>query len=138
MRSRNDLPGLLGDLDDDAVGEHAGAAGDRAAIAAGLADHRRRLAGDRRLVDGRDALDDLAVGGDHLAGGDDDDVAAHELAAGLRRSRPRASPRSPCAASAAVSAWARPRPSAKASAMFAKITVSHSQTEIVNVNQAGS
>ena len=37
-----------------------------------------------------------------------------------------------------VSAWARPRPSAKASAMFAKMTVSHSQKEIVNVYQAGS
>src|SRR6185369_16461866 len=37
-----------------------------------------------------------------------------------------------------VAAWARPRPSASASARFAKITVSHSQTEIVNVNQPGS
>ena len=37
-----------------------------------------------------------------------------------------------------VSAWARPRPSAKASAMFAKTTVSHSQNAIVNVYQAGS
>ena len=37
-----------------------------------------------------------------------------------------------------VSAWARPRPSANASAMFANTTVSHSQTEIVNVYHAGS
>ena len=37
-----------------------------------------------------------------------------------------------------VSAWARPRPSAKASAMFAKTTVSHSQRAIRNVYQAGS
>ena len=37
-----------------------------------------------------------------------------------------------------VSAWARPRPSANASAMFANTTVSHSQNEIVNVYQAGS
>ena len=37
-----------------------------------------------------------------------------------------------------VSACARPRPSANASAMFAKTTVSHSQIEIVNVNHAGS
>ncbi len=37
-----------------------------------------------------------------------------------------------------VSAWARPRPSAKASAMLANITVSHSQKEIVNVYQASS
>ncbi len=37
-----------------------------------------------------------------------------------------------------VAAWARPRPSANASAMFAKTTVSHSQIEIVSVYQAGS
>ncbi len=37
-----------------------------------------------------------------------------------------------------VSAWARPRPSAKASAMLAKITVSQSQIAIRNVYQAGS
>ena len=36
---------------------------------------RRRLAGDRRLVDGGDALDDVAVAGDHLAGRDDAQVA---------------------------------------------------------------
>ncbi len=36
------LAGLLGDLDDDAVGQHGGAAGDRRAVAAGLADHRVR------------------------------------------------------------------------------------------------
>ena len=37
-----------------------------------------------------------------------------------------------------VSACARPRPSANASAMFANTTVSHSQIEITNVYQAGS
>ena len=37
-----------------------------------------------------------------------------------------------------VSACARPRPSAKASAMLANTTVSHSQMAIVNVYQAGS
>ncbi len=37
-----------------------------------------------------------------------------------------------------VAACARPRPSAKASAAFAKITVSHSQIAITNVYQAGS
>ena len=36
------------------------------AVAAGLADHRRGLAGDRRLVDAGDALDDVAVAGDGL------------------------------------------------------------------------
>ena len=34
------LARLLGDLDDDPVGEDPGPAGDRASIAAGLADHR--------------------------------------------------------------------------------------------------
>ena len=37
-----------------------------------------------------------------------------------------------------VSAWARPRPSANASAMLANTTVSHSQIEIVNVYHEGS
>ena len=40
------------------------------AVAARLADDRRRLAGDRRLVDRRDAFDDVAVAGDDLAGDD--------------------------------------------------------------------
>ena len=62
------LARVRGDRDDDPVGEHAGAAGDARAVAAGLADHGRRLAGDGRLVDARDALDDLAVGRDHVAG----------------------------------------------------------------------
>ena len=62
------LAGPGGDAHDDLVGQHPGAAGDRRAVAAGLADHRRRLAGDGRLVDAGDALDDLAVAGDHLAG----------------------------------------------------------------------
>ena len=37
-----------------------------------------------------------------------------------------------------AAAWARPRPSASASARLAKTTVSHSQTATVNVYQAGS
>ena len=57
------VPRLLGDLDHDPVRQHARAAGDRAAVAAGLADHRRRLARDRGLVDRRDALDHGAVAG---------------------------------------------------------------------------
>ncbi len=75
-------PGLLGDLDDDAVREHLGAAGDRAAVAARFADDRRRLAGDRRLVDGCDAVDHRAVAGDQLTGLDDDDVAGLKLGGG--------------------------------------------------------
>ena len=61
------LAGLGGDPHDDAVGQHPGAAGDRRAVAARLADDRRRLAGDGRLVDRGDAFDDLAVTGDQLA-----------------------------------------------------------------------
>ena len=65
-----------------------GAAGDGAAVAAGLADDRGRLAGDRRLVDAGDALDDVAVARDHLAGLDDDEVADLQVAAGPRCSWP--------------------------------------------------
>ena len=61
MRSRNVSPGFGGDADDEPVGEDARAAGDRAAVAAALADDRRALAGDGALVDRGDALDDLAV-----------------------------------------------------------------------------
>ncbi len=66
---------LGGDTDNDAVGEDLGAPGHGRAVAAGLADDRRRLAGYGRLVDGGDALDDLAVGGDQVAGLADDQVA---------------------------------------------------------------
>ena len=69
------------DAHDDLVGQHPGAAGDRRAVAAGLADDRCRLAGDGRLVDRGDALDDVAVAGDHLAGAHDAHVADGELRA---------------------------------------------------------
>ena len=46
-----------GDPHDQPVGEHARAAGDGAAVAARLADHRRALAGDGALVHRGDALD---------------------------------------------------------------------------------
>ncbi len=52
------LAGVGRDLDDDPVGQHLGAAGDRAPVSAGFADHRRALAGDRGLVDRGDAHDD--------------------------------------------------------------------------------
>ena len=110
------LARLRGDAHDDAVGEHARAAGDGAAVAARLADDGRGLAGDGRLVDGRDAPDDVAVAGDQLAGGDDDDVAERQvgrgdlgrrgaLGCGIRRARRRRRPGAPscscgsCAAS---------------------------------------
>ena len=126
--------------DDDLVGEDARAAGDGGAVAARLADHRRRLARDRRLVDARDPLDHLAVGRDHLAGRDDDLVADAELRA---RQRPRASRRvaagarsSPRASCRSSSACALPRPSAIASAKLAKSTVNQSQAAISQANSA--
>ena len=75
------LAGLARDLDDDPVGQHGRAPGDGAPVAAGLADDGCGLAGDRRLVDGRDPLDDVAVAGDDLAGLDDDEVAEAQLGA---------------------------------------------------------
>ncbi|MGY3651716.1 hypothetical protein ACVWW2_007007 [Bradyrhizobium sp. LM4.3] len=54
-------------------------------VAAGFADDRRGFAGDRGLVDGGDALDHLAIGGNGIAGLDQHDVidlearARHEI-----------------------------------------------------------
>ena len=79
IRSRNVSPGFEVMRIDDVVGQHPGAAGDRRPVAARLTDHRRGLSGDGRLVDRGDAFDDLAVSGDHLACGDQHDVAEGEL-----------------------------------------------------------
>ena len=49
--------------------------GDGRTIAAGFADDGRRLAGDRRFVDGRNPSGDLSVAGDQIAGLDQHDVA---------------------------------------------------------------
>ena len=73
------LAALGGDAHHDAVGQHLGAAGDRRAVATGLADDRGRLAGDGRLVHRGDAFDDLAVGGDEVARLADDQVALGQL-----------------------------------------------------------
>ena len=67
IRSMKLSPGFWVISHDDPVGEHPGAAGDRGAVAADLADDRRRLAGDGRLVDAGDAVDDVAVAGDDVA-----------------------------------------------------------------------
>ena len=72
-----------GDAHADPVGQHLRAAGHGRAVAAGFADDRRRFAGDRGLVDRRDALDHLAVGGNGVAGLDQHDVA--DLEAGARQ-----------------------------------------------------
>ena len=92
---------LLRDLDHDPVRQHARAAGDRAAVAAGLADHRRRLARDRGLVDRRDALDHGAVAGDQLARLDDHDVAAAAARTRAWWCRRAGAPPSRCASRAA-------------------------------------
>ena len=73
------LAGAGRDLDDDAVGQDARAAGHAGAVAAGLADDRGRLAGDRRFVDRGHAFDDLAVAGNDLAGLDDHPVAGLQV-----------------------------------------------------------
>src|SRR5262249_9794575 len=54
------------------------------AVAARLANDRRRFAGDRRLIDGGDALDHLAVAGDQLPGFDDHDIVLAQLGGGDR------------------------------------------------------
>ena len=74
----------------DPVGQHLGAAGHRRTVAAGFADHGRGLAGDGGLVDGRDALDHLAIGGNGIAGLDQNEVphleagARHQLEGAVR------------------------------------------------------
>ena len=54
---------------------HARAAGDRAAVAATLANDRRRFAGDRGFIDARDAFNHVAVRGNDVAGFADHEVA---------------------------------------------------------------
>ena len=76
------MAGLGGDFDDDAVAEDARAARDGAAIAAALPDNRGGFAGDGGLVDGGDALDDVAIRGDHIAGFADDEVAFDQIGGG--------------------------------------------------------
>ena len=90
------LARLLGDLDHDPVREHAGAAGDGAAVAARLADHGGGLAGDRGLVHRGDSLDHGPVARDLLARLDYDHVARLQLRRPGARRRPSASRRSRC------------------------------------------
>ena len=67
------------DAHNDPVGDHGGAAGDRRAVAAGLADDGRGFARHRGLVDGGDASHNVAVAGDEIAGFDEDDVARPQV-----------------------------------------------------------
>ena len=87
----------------------------------------------------RDALDDVTVAGDDVAGLADHQVADAQLGAGhpllgRRRSSRRATVS--VLALRRVSACALPRPSATASARLAKIVVSHSQAAIAQPNQS--
>ena len=128
------LAGIRRDLDLDLIRQHARAAGHGAAVAARLADDRRAFAGDDRLVDGRDAFDDLAVSGNRL-----------RPRCRPRRRRPAASTTTPSRSvrssvtrfamvSVLVlrsdSACALPRASAIASAKVANRTVNQSQRSI--------
>ena len=101
----------------------------------------RRLAGDRRLVDRGDAFDDLAVGGDEVAGLTDDEVALCEVDGGDRAPRCRrgsvVGPRSPSASGEACppAPCHDPRPSPRRS--WRTDTVRKSQIVIDQVEDAG-
>ena len=93
MRSRKASPGLRGDAHHDPVRQHPRAAGDRGAVAAGFADHRRRFAGDGALVHRGHAFDHFAVGGNGVAGLDQHDVALGSSSLGIGTPRVRIVPR---------------------------------------------
>ena len=63
----------------DPVRQDARAARHRGEVAARLADHRRGFAGDRDLVDRGDAFDHFTVGGNHVAGFDQHDIALAQI-----------------------------------------------------------
>ena len=138
------LAGIARHLYHDPVREHPRAAGHRAAITAGLADHRRALAGDRALVDRGDAGENLAIGGDEVAGLDQHHVALAQTP-GLTSSKAASSAGRRDAwrvvsvrVRRSASACALPRPSAIASAKLAKSTVNQSQREIARMKPAGA
>ncbi|MCY1411039.1 hypothetical protein D9M71_264210 [compost metagenome] len=74
------LAGVGGDFHQQPVGHHSGVAGHRRTVATRLTDYRRGLAGDRRLVDGRNAFDYFTVAGDHFTGHHAHDVALAQAA----------------------------------------------------------
>ena len=63
------------DANDNAIAQHARAAGDRAAVAAAFANHRRRFAGDGRFIDAGDSFDDIAIRRNDVARFADDEIA---------------------------------------------------------------
>ena len=76
------LAGRGGDPHDDLVREHHRATGHRRPVATGFAYHGGGFAGDRRLVDRRDAVHHITVAGDDLAGLDDDEVTDLQVPTG--------------------------------------------------------
>jgi hypothetical protein len=79
MRSTKVSPGFDRHTHHDPVRQHARAAGDGREVAAGFADHWRRLAGDGRLVHRGNAFDDLAVGRDDFTGMNQDEVTLAQI-----------------------------------------------------------
>jgi hypothetical protein len=105
----------------------------RRAVAAGFADDGGGFAGDGAFVDRGDTLDHFAIAGDQFASSHQHDVA--DLEAGGRDGFRLAIGAKTGATSSdlvffRLSAWARPRPSATASAKVAKSTVNQSQAAI--------
>ena len=130
--------GIGGDADFDFVREHARAAGDGAAVAAGFADDRRGFAGDGGFIHRRRAENDFAVGGNDFVGAHENDIAFAErigihgfnfaVAGDFVGARARAG------LARSALACALPRPSATASAKFANSTVNQSQMAICATN----
>ena len=128
-----------GDPDHDPIGQDDGAAGHRAAVPARLTEHRSRLAGDRRLVDRGDPLDNVAVAGDDPAGLDDTEVADLQLAGRDPVDRAvRSSERGHgLLAGTTQGVGLGLAPSATASAKLANSTVSHSHRAIERTKALG-
>ena len=130
IRSRNDSPApvvMRTTIRSDSDGR---AASDTGTVAARFANHGRRFAGDRRLIDRGNAFDDFAVAGNDLSCLDHDSVAGPQLGRGnffdavaARGDRP-----SYRGGSRSDSACALPRASANAVAKLANSTVRKSQT----------
>ena len=79
------LARLAGDFHHNPIGKHGGAASDGRTVAASLANHGCRLAGDGRLINRGGTLDDIAVSRNLLAGAHDHQIPARELGTGNDR-----------------------------------------------------
>ena len=72
--------GIIGDAHHQPVRQYARAAGDRTAITAGFANHRRGFAGDRAFVDRRRAFDHFAIAGNLFVGLHQHQIATAQIA----------------------------------------------------------